>query len=189
MTPDDDFGWLSDDAIIGYSVSFVEGVAPVDALERIGAHIGSLPELSAAEADDFADEAGGAPVIRAGRRGTWTVLIEHDANMGVNDRTLPALSAGTRAVSVFSAGSGMDLLYYAEDGRVTTIVETSIPANRFGEQPDRFLAEMAEAGLVPGQEPVAVRATTMALVRSVWGVAVDQEMMFDAVLPTALIRQ
>ena len=31
-----DFGWLDDDALVGYSVSFVEGVEPVEALERIG---------------------------------------------------------------------------------------------------------------------------------------------------------
>ena len=189
MTSDEDFGWLDDDAIVGYSVSFVEGVEPVEALERIGADVGPLPELSAAEADEFAATAGDLPVIRAGRCGTWTVLIEHDANKGVNEHTLPALSAGTRAVSVFSSASGMDLFYYAEDGHVTTIVETTIPANRYGDQPDRFLPELDAAGLGPDGEPESVRAATMDLVRSVWGVAVDEHLMFDAPLPAALIRQ
>ena len=189
MTSGDDFGWLDDDAIVGYSVSFVEGVEPVEALERIGADVGTLPELSAADADEFSRTAGAVPVIRAGRCGTWTVLIEHDANTGVNEQTLPALSAGTRAVSVFSSASGMDLFYYAEDGRLTTIVETTIPENTYGEQPDRFLHELAEVGLGPDDEPESVRAATMALVHSVWGVAVDEETMFDAALPTALIRR
>ncbi|MEV0703546.1 DUF6461 domain-containing protein [Saccharopolyspora sp. NPDC050389] len=167
MSFGDDFEWLDDDAIVGYSVSFVEAVEPVEALKRIGAVVDAVPELSAAEADEFASAAGDQSVIRAGRHGPWTVLIEHDANKGVNERTLPALSAGTRAVSVFSSASGMDLFYYAEDGRLTTTVETTIPANRYGEQPDRFLRELSEVGLAPDDEPESARAATMALVRSV----------------------
>lgn len=184
-----DFGWLDDDALVGYSVSFVEGVEPVEALERIGVAVGSLRELSAADAEDLTGGSADLAAIRAGRCGAWAALIELYSNRGVNEDTLPALSAGTRAVNVFSSASGMDLLHYAEDGQVRTTVETTIPANRYGDQPDRFLPELAAAGLGPDGEPESVRAATMDLVRSVWGVAVDEHLMFDAPLPAALTRQ
>ncbi|GAA4849965.1 hypothetical protein GCM10025787_36150 [Saccharopolyspora rosea] len=64
MTSGDDFGWLDDDAIVGYSMSFVDRVEPVDALERIGADVGSVPELSAAEADEFAPPSSNVPSRR-----------------------------------------------------------------------------------------------------------------------------
>lgn len=66
----DDFEWLDDDAIVGYSVSFVEAVEPVEALKLIGAVVDSVPELSAAEADEFAGATGGQSVIRAGQQAT-----------------------------------------------------------------------------------------------------------------------
>ncbi|GAA3357941.1 DUF6461 domain-containing protein [Saccharopolyspora gregorii] len=187
MTSADDFGWLDDDSIVGYSVAFVEGVDPGEALRRIGAEVDARPASSAAEADEIAGDSGGAAVVRAGRCGGWTALVEHDANSGVNEATLPALSVGTRVVSVFSSASGMDLFYFAENGQVTTVVETSIPANRSGGEPDRFLAEMADVGLVAGEIAESVRAATMALAREVCGVELTEEMMFDARLQTGLV--
>jgi hypothetical protein len=83
---------------------------------------------------------------------------------------LPAPSPGIRAVSASSA-SVVDLFHYAENGCAVTAVQTTIPANRYGEQPDRFMTELAAAGLLSGGESKSVRATAMALAQLVCGIA------------------
>jgi Family of unknown function (DUF6461) len=134
---------------------FVRAVAPQRVIEGFGmdpAGAMLLPEARTADAirfpicDDKGETIG--PYIRVGRTGEWAFAISQTGLdiMRYHDDAGKRLSAGTEAVVVTWVEVLNDLEYLA-DGEQVTSFQPEMAWQRYGSDPDRFLAEMRQAGL------------------------------------------
>ena len=90
--------------------------------------------------------------VRVGRLGAWTFAIDeqmeslhlalHGKNVGKR------LSAGTEVVVVSWTPKPTEDFEYWADGTLVTTFEPYVARYRFGSEPDRFLREMRQVGMV-----------------------------------------
>jgi hypothetical protein len=170
MEKDRGWGWLSEDRrpLCGCLI-FARDVTPEHVIQGFGLdsssarmvdedHLGS--ELPFPVHGQDSGVAG--PYVRAGRAGRWAFAIDQamlSLSLAVKGRNIAKrLSAGTETVVVsWTAKPTEDIEYWA-DGVLMTSFEPYMAWYRTGDEPDRFLREMQEAGLVtepPPEEPPA----------------------------------
>ncbi|MEU7878333.1 DUF6461 domain-containing protein [Microbispora bryophytorum] len=150
------FGWLSGAGPLGsvFGVSFVRGLAPREALVRLGVDESTIDEMTFEELDENAEEclessdgmdAGWAGAVRMG---DWTVLVEPGGwRVAAGTGVLERLSRGAEVVAVSRHDYASDDFAHAIDGRVITRFEPLAPHLRSGDDPDRWIGEMRDLGL------------------------------------------
>jgi Family of unknown function (DUF6461) len=155
---------------VGGCLIFVRGGRPEQVIEAFGADLGSARMLSAAQLNKgllfpvFDREANIVrPWLRVGRTGEWAFGIDQtgpDVPGFYRDVGL-RLSAGSEAVVVLWTAKPTTDVEYMADGELVTSFDPEMAADRTGSEPDRFLREMREAGLIiespapwpPGRQP------------------------------------
>jgi hypothetical protein len=155
--PEDDLsasGWEwmgSDDIRIVGSLMFARKVSAERIIEAFGMDPGTarlVPAdgVSRALSHPMWDE--DHPWIRAGTYGDWGFALSlTDFDMADRrDNMARRLSSGTE-VAVVTWTEIVDTFQYWDDGVMVTLFEPLLAADRSGSEPDRFLAEMREAGL------------------------------------------
>ncbi len=141
----------SDDIRIVGSLMFARKVSAERIIEAFGvdpaiARLVPADGISAALSHPLWDE--DHPWIRAGTLGDWGfALTLTDFDMADRrDNMAQRLSSGTE-VAVVAWTEIVDTFQYWEDGIMVTLFEPLLASDRSGSEPDRFLAEMREAGL------------------------------------------
>jgi hypothetical protein len=155
--PEDDLpasGWEwmgSDDIRIVGSLLFARKVSAERIIEAFGmdptaARLVPADGVSRALSHPLWDE--DHPWIRAGTLGDWGFALSlTDLDMtDRRDNVARRLSSGTE-VAVVAWTQTVDTFEYWEDGVMVTLFEPLLASHRSGSEPDRFLAEMREAGL------------------------------------------
>ncbi len=98
-------------------------------------------------------------VVRVGRQGAWTFAI--DQQMESLELALHGkhagkrLSAGTEAVVVEWTPKPTEIFEYWADGTLVTRFEPYRACDRDGSEPDRFLGQMRQAGMVTEADDAA----------------------------------
>lgn len=152
----------------------------------VAACFGADPEL--AEMMTFL-EAGYAEGthIRVKTVGGWSCAIESLTVIGGDPATLQCLSAsGGEAFALCCTGT-IDTFYYCFDGRTFFGFDLLFPdrGHRWGDDPDRFAAEMEQAGFF--DEGLPNRGMGAKLVELASGITLTREML-EAPLPTLAVR-
>ncbi|MBD3138974.1 DUF6461 domain-containing protein [Microbispora bryophytorum] len=150
------FGWLSGAGPLGsvFGVSFVRGLAPREALVRLGVDESTIDEMTFEELDENAEEclessdgidAGWAGAVRMG---DWTVLVEPGGwRVAAGTGVLERLSQGAEVVAVSRHDYASDDFAHAIDGRLITQFEPLASHLRSGDDPDRWIGAMRDLGL------------------------------------------
>ena len=92
------------------------------------------------------------PRVRVGQVGVWTFAIDEpmeSLNLGMRGKNVgQRLSAGTEVVMVSSTAKPTEDFEYWADGNWVTTFEPYRAFDRSGAEPDRFLREMRQVGMV-----------------------------------------
>jgi hypothetical protein len=144
--------WMgSDDIRIVGSLMFARKVSAERIIEAFGmdpaaARLVTADGVSGALSHPLWDE--DHPWIRAGTLGDWGFALSlTDLDMtDRRDNVARKLSSGTD-VAVVAWTQTVDTFEYWEDRVMVTLFEPLMASHRSGSEPDRFLAEMREAGL------------------------------------------
>lgn len=137
-----------------YSVTFIRGRDPAEALRRFGSGAGrdmSFAELTS-EVGDFVMVTGGGEgggYVGVAAAGDWCVAVEPSGWSAAIDERLARLSAGSEVVSVMRHDYADDHFAYAVDGTVITSFGPVTPDDRYGADKDRLNHLMREVGLPP----------------------------------------
>jgi Family of unknown function (DUF6461) len=143
-----DWGWVRqvDGLKIGGCLTFARGVSPERVIEAFGMDPAGAAVLSEAAAQERFPP-GDPPRIRVGSVGDWAFAVEELTLMGSLENVARDLSAGTESVAVDWTAKPTSTVRYFTDGIAMTVFEADAPNDRAGREPDRFLAEMRQAGM------------------------------------------
>jgi hypothetical protein len=153
--------------------------------QEVAACFGAQPEL--AETMTFL-EAGYAEGthVRVSTVGAWSCAIESLTVIGGDPATLQCLSGGGGEAFALCCTETIDTFYYCSDGRTVFGFDLLFPDRdrRWGGEPDRFAAEMEQAGFF--DEGFPNRGMGAKFVELAFGVTLSQEML-EAPLPTLAV--
>ncbi|MEU0743506.1 DUF6461 domain-containing protein [Streptomyces sp. NPDC006134] len=138
----------------GFSLTFVRDVPVRELLGRFGCAPGSIRPSTLADARELEleDEDDGA-VICAGRAGGWSFALQSWGARILEEGVIERVSAGAEMVGLISTASAPAFVY-AVDGEEICGFDPGLPHLRYGADPDRFLARMAQAGMPADGTPV-----------------------------------
>lgn len=113
---------------------------------------------SAARMEDWTSGPGHRQV-RVGRLGAWTFAIDEDMeslDLALHGKNVgKRLSAGTEVVMVEWTPKPTEVFEYWADGTLVTKFEPYRACDRYGSEPDRFLREMLQVGMVTEADDAA----------------------------------
>jgi hypothetical protein len=153
--PASEWDWILAPGIkVGGCLMFAKGVSAERVIEAFGMDPDAALLLSASRAGEAlplpVTEVASTthPWVRAGQAGEWAFAIDQSALdiVGYHDRIARGLSSGTE-LAMFIWTQTIDGFHYLVDGTQVTFFEPLFPSQRFGTEPDRFLAEMRQSGM------------------------------------------
>jgi cell wall assembly regulator SMI1 len=135
-------------------LTFVENIDPDELLRRFGVGGPDVPVrretalLTAAQARaaEHSWTTGHLPVVRAGRAGNWSFVVEDRHHEGIKPSVLPRLSAATRAVALFFWGPELVVM---RDGVVVATFCGFDPQRRGGHDPAMLDGPLVREGIRP----------------------------------------
>ncbi|WP_049563556.1 DUF6461 domain-containing protein [Nonomuraea sp. SBT364] len=139
-----------------YCVSFVRNLSPDEVLRRFGVNEDTIEEVAFGDLDErsidsMRDDAAG--YIGATKLGEWAVVVEPGGwQLAVDHDVYGPVSRRTEVVSVCRHDYAQDTFAYIVDGTPVVTFDPRYPDIRSGTDPDRFAAEMREAGLDPAAD-------------------------------------
>ena len=144
--PSGDWGWLEESGLrLSCVLIFARDVTQDQMFESFG-----LDPSSARMEEGVFDP--NRPRVRVGQVGAWTFAIDEQMeslNLAMRGKHVgKRLSAGTEVVMVSSTAKPTENFEYWADGTCVTTFEPYRAFDRFGAEPDRFLREMRQAGMV-----------------------------------------
>jgi Family of unknown function (DUF6461) len=178
-----DYAWFEDHWLReAFCFTLVRGLDEPELLARFGGERGRPQTMTLAEAAELSMSfhAGYPQFVLATRRGGWTVAVEDNGWEGSRPEVLRAVSAGTRAVSVYMNVNALGHVSLAEDGGLLVQFEPLFPERRSGARPDLLVDQMRAVGLDPdGASPLIGGAdlAALALAERVTGVRLDPELL------------
>ncbi|MEU6716142.1 DUF6461 domain-containing protein [Nonomuraea sp. NPDC046802] len=122
-TPDD-YSWFSRERFPeladAYCFTYVRGLTPEELVTRLGVRVEDCSRMTLDELIQYSysrfdeREAFGAVAV-----GDWVLLVEPNGALGVTEKIIMPLSAGTRLVSHFYLEvKGMDYFHWLDDGKI-----------------------------------------------------------------------
>jgi hypothetical protein len=187
-----DFGWFTawGDGYLGVCVTFARGLSWKQMLEGFGVRPGQIIEETFYEADADLDR----PKVRVGVHEGWGYAVEHFTSRGAHEDTLCRLSTGGGEALALTYTQTISAFNYAANGEYVSGFDLVVPHIRWGTDPRRFDATMAQAGfLEPGvPEPWVMGAR---FVRLTCGITLTQELLeqrlpsFDVSQPPPMSRE
>lgn len=172
------------DQHLGITVTLTRAAQLTDAevFVAFDADPATAKRLTLAQADDDPD----AFRVRIGRRSGWLYTVEHFTALGSGDQVLQTFSADSEAFAL-SCTMTIDAFCSAHGGQVTTRFDLGLPQFRSGSDRDRYLDEMARAGLLSGDG--APRAGMgLRLLQSITGFGLTAELLEGSLIGAVLRR-
>jgi hypothetical protein len=174
--PGGDFGWFTAwvSGRLSLTHTFARGVPRERLLEAFDLRSGAP---AAVETFDEADADPERPRVRVGERDGWAYAVEHFTVRGTRPEALARLSAGGgEAFALWYTAKAFCGVLYAADGELVSGVDLLAPDLRWGRDPHRFDAELAQAGFLrPGvPEPRVMGAR---FVQLAFGVTLDRALL------------
>lgn len=187
MTDKPGLGWLAHG---GWSscLVFVRGMSEGQVFRAFGAD----PAEAVPRMPRDPEPPGSGPMIRVGRSGGWTFVVQEDAEVpqGVRPEVLRRVSAdGGEAVALFQdIGKLNHEFAHAADGVVVTALTTSVPPHWRGSQPERLEPVARILGLTQdsGEDGFTEWEGVVAMAESVFGLTLDRSDL-DQPLPCARV--
>ena len=134
-----------------FSLAFVRGIDPLDALKRAGGLPDTLAERTPDQIAELHDFDHGYPeVVSALALGEWTVLLQPNGFWMVH--LVEALSRGTEALAVSRHDYATSSFGHAVDGTLVGGFDVNYPPVHYGADTGRLLELMREAGFDPDDE-------------------------------------
>jgi hypothetical protein len=171
-----------------FCLTFVRGAGEREVLSAFGADPAGATLQTQAEAAQVAAEAD-LPVVCLIRCGDWLCAVEENViPQGVRPEVLRRVSAKAEAVAIFQdIGKLNHEFAYAVNGEVRAAVETSVPPNWWGREPD--LLPVARETHPPENEdgdgdPISLE-TLLAMAEEHFGLSLD-ETSLDQPWPSAV---
>lgn len=176
-------GWIDQHLALTITLARTTDSSDDVILDAFDADTGSIVVASFDEADDDP----GAPRVRIGRHGDWYYAVEHFSIVGASDETLRRLAAGPEGEAYsLACNTALNSFQSAHHGRVTTRLDLSLPTFRYGAEPDRYLNEITEVGLLAGTPNTS--ASGAELLTQVTGMQVHPETIERPLLSAILGR-
>lgn len=144
-----DYAWFeqNDELTEGFCFTWVRALSPEAVLSRLGARdLG----VSGWRADGWLDLPGqrrDEAVVAVTRVGDWTLMVEDNGVIGVDDGVVRKLSKGTRLIADYRNVEYDGTFTLADNGVVQVTFDPRDPTDRSGATPDRLLADMKASGL------------------------------------------
>ncbi|GAA1904812.1 hypothetical protein GCM10009716_13470 [Streptomyces sodiiphilus] len=180
-----DYTWFSKEFPLlaeAYCFTLVRDVSPDDLINRLGGRReGTTDDITA-----FVDHSYG-PTLDGdfgamAALGPWTLLIEPNGYLGVNEeRAMPA-SAGTCWVSHFVNVNRVGAFLWAEDEEARLRFDPMFPNHRWGSTPDALLETMRHIGFHLGDEKpenCLSRQAAFALAGHLTGVSLSARLLME----------
>ena len=148
-----EWDWIDEDCPNAIRLMFVRGVTPERVIEAFGAEPADAQLLTADVAHETA-ALQGRPSVRVGRAGEWAFAIDDWHEARDFQRIALELSGGTD-LALFDEGLTSDSpdFSYLVDGAEMTGFEPLVAHERSGSDPDRFVPQMRQAGLIAAPHP------------------------------------
>lgn len=178
-----DYAWFEDHWLReAFCFTLVRGLDEPELLARFGGERGRPRTMTLGEAAELSMSfhAGYPQFVLATRRGGWRVAVEANGWEGSRPEVLRAVSAGTRAVSVYQNVNALGYVSLAENGGLLVQFEPLFPERRSGARPDLLVAQMRAVGLDPDQASPLIGGAdlaALALAERVTGVRLDPEVL------------
>ncbi|MEV5357168.1 DUF6461 domain-containing protein, partial [Streptomyces sp. NPDC052693] len=146
--------WLPSMFGQGFSLALVRDVPPHELLIKLGCAEDSVQSLTLADARELEleDEDEGA-VLSVGEEGQWSFALQSWGARILEEGVIEQVSAGTELIALVSTATAPAFVY-ARDGEEICGFDPGLPHVRSGTDPDRFLPQMAQAGLPTDGTPV-----------------------------------
>ncbi|WP_369206199.1 DUF6461 domain-containing protein [Streptomyces sp. PU-14G] len=145
-----DYGWLEEQyqhLMEAYCVTLVQGLSPDALLTALEAEPGERI-TGVAELGRLTDEEWrlGAYFVGIASVGDWSLMVEYNGYLGVDDTRMLPVSRGRTVVSHFRNINAVDHFSWYEDGVTRLHFEPLFPRRRDGSHPDELLTAMRESG-------------------------------------------
>ncbi|MHC5905827.1 DUF6461 domain-containing protein [Streptomyces sp. S6] len=178
-----DYAWFDDrfeDLAVAYCFTLVHGLSPAGLLHRLGGR--EEPPLTGVEEFVEASYSLGCDeqFVAMTAVGPWTLMIEVNGFLGVDEERVRAASAGVRWVSHFRNVNHVGKFLWAEDSELRLAFEPMAPDWRHGTTPDELLDTMRDIGFRFMDDTLDVgdpSSAAFALAEHLTGVAVTPELL------------
>ena len=128
-----------------FCLTFIKDVDDDEALRRMGGLPDTLAVRTPADIAKLHTFDEGYPTVASALRlGSWTVVFEPDGFEG--PELVTAVSRGTEAISVLRHDYAAPAFAYAVGGTLVTHFDPTVPAYRYGSDPDLLLPSMLDVG-------------------------------------------
>jgi len=186
-----DYAWFEKNGELteGFCFTWVQTLSPEEVLSRLGARDLGVSRWRAGWFD-LPGERRGEVVVAVTRVGGWTLMVEDNGLIGVDDDVVRKLSQGTRLIANYRNVEYDGEFTLAEGGVVQVSFDPQDPTDRSGADPDRLLADMKAVGLDlsgVGRDPadpsyvdVPYTEAAFALTQRVTGLPLTAEVLHSA---------
>jgi hypothetical protein len=113
--------------------------------------------------------------LRFGAVGPWGYAVEALSVLGADPATLRCLSGNGGEAFALCYTQTIDTFSYANNGRSVFGFDMTLPNRRYGEEPERFAAELEQAGFL--DDGVPTPAMGAKFVDLAFGITLDREML------------
>lgn len=196
-----DYAWIAEPhpwPTVAYCLTFVRRLAPVEVLDRLGAHdrvqVHGTRAIGESSYAAWENDRLGESFVAATQADGWSVIVEENGFIGVTSELMTPVSMGTATVGHFRNVNAVDQFLWIEDGHLILQFEPLFPHQRFGMRADdqEVVAEMEGVGfdLSDGDEPPFEHHTeaAFALAERITGVGVTLEFVERAQYVGGFVR-
>jgi uncharacterized protein DUF6461 len=171
----DDYRWFSPtpDFGQGFCFTWVRGLTPQQVIKRLGGR--ELERISWEQLVESGDGQQGTAYryfIGITRVDNWSLIVEDNGDLGVTDRLVRPLSAGTTVVAHYCGADGHGRFLQLTDGRVGLDFDPAAPAT--------MTAAMSAVGFAPGIDAGTSMAASFALAERLTGEQMSRPLLISS---------
>ncbi|GIM97190.1 DUF6461 domain-containing protein [Paractinoplanes toevensis] len=171
----DDYRWFFPvpDFGQGYCFTWVRDLTPPQVIKRLGGR--ELERINWKQLVESGDGQQGTAYryfIGITRVGDWSLIVEDNGDLGVTDRLVRPLSAGTTVVGHYRGADGHGRFLQLTDGRVELDFDPAAPAT--------VTAAMSAVGFAPGIDAGTSMAASFALAERLTGQQMTQSLLISS---------
>ncbi|MCU7729795.1 DUF6461 domain-containing protein [Actinoplanes sp. KI2] len=176
----DDYWWfaLERDLDKGFCFTWVQGLTPPQVLKRLGGK-----ELERVTWEQLVGSGDGPSVpadryfVGVARLESWSLIVEDAGDLGVTDRLVRPLSAGTTAVAHQRGPTGHGRFLLLQDSVVQLDFDPMAPAKLSGTRAAELAPMISSVGFGAGGDPKQSMAAAFALTERLTGTKLTQDLL------------